>query len=129
LAQEQEGGREMKRSARVSGKPGSHFGMLAGGIVVEDGVDELAGGDDRRGRELTRRIGYTAPPKKEGAHPRRGATPMNSGLAVYIGLRFDDASLVRFAMATAPSVFDCTGLGEVDANVFDVGFTEHVGLK
>jgi len=38
------GGREVKRPARVSGKPGAHLGMLVGGVVVEDGVDELAAG-------------------------------------------------------------------------------------
>jgi hypothetical protein len=37
------GGREMKRPSRVPGQPGAHFGMLVGGIVVEDRVDELAG--------------------------------------------------------------------------------------
>ena len=37
----------MKRPARVPGEPSAHFGMLLGGVVVENGVDELAGGHDR----------------------------------------------------------------------------------
>ena len=37
------GGHEMKRPARVPGEPGTHLGVLVGGIIVEDGVDQLAG--------------------------------------------------------------------------------------
>ena len=33
----------MKRPARVPGEPGTHLGVLGGGIIVEDGVDQLAG--------------------------------------------------------------------------------------
>jgi hypothetical protein len=37
------GGRgEVEGPAGMSGKPGTHLGMLVGGIVVEDGVDEFA---------------------------------------------------------------------------------------
>jgi hypothetical protein len=36
-------------------------------------------------------------------------------------------AIVRFSIASAPSIFDFTNPGEVDANIFDVGFTEHVG--
>jgi len=35
--------REMKHPAGVLGEPGAHFGMLVGGVVVEDGMDEFAG--------------------------------------------------------------------------------------
>src|SRR5262249_41713821 len=38
------GGREMERPARMPGEPGAHLGVLVGGIVVEDGVDQFAGG-------------------------------------------------------------------------------------
>jgi hypothetical protein len=44
-------------------------------------------------------------------------------------VQLDHGVIVRLAIATAPSVFDCAGLGEVDANIFDVGLAEHVGLK
>jgi len=37
------GGREMERPARVPGEPGAHLGVLVGGIVIEDRVNELAG--------------------------------------------------------------------------------------
>ena len=40
------GGCEVKRPARVPGKRGAHLGMLVGGVIVEDGVDELADGID-----------------------------------------------------------------------------------
>jgi hypothetical protein len=33
---------EMKHPARVPGQPSAHYGMLVGGIVVEDGMDEFA---------------------------------------------------------------------------------------
>ena len=33
-----------KCPARVAGEPGAHSGMLVGGLVVEDGMDEFAGG-------------------------------------------------------------------------------------
>ena len=36
-------GCEMKHPAGVPGEPSAHFGMLVGGIVVEDGMDEFAG--------------------------------------------------------------------------------------
>jgi hypothetical protein len=39
------GGREMERPAEVSAQPFDHLGMLVGGVVVEDGVDGLAGRD------------------------------------------------------------------------------------
>ena len=35
-------GCEMKRPAWMPGEPSAHFGMLVGGIVVEDGMDEFA---------------------------------------------------------------------------------------
>ena len=35
--------REMKHPVGVPGEPGAHFGMLVGGVVVEDGMDEFAG--------------------------------------------------------------------------------------
>src|SRR5215203_5717449 len=42
------GGRgEVEGEARMAGEPGDHLGMLVGGIVVEDDVDELAGRDVR----------------------------------------------------------------------------------
>jgi hypothetical protein len=47
FAQEQEVGSEVKRPARVPGKPGTYFAMLVDGVVVEDGVDQLAGGHHR----------------------------------------------------------------------------------
>src|SRR5271170_2167688 len=34
---------EMKGPARVAGEPGAHFGMLVDGVIVEDGMDQLAG--------------------------------------------------------------------------------------
>jgi hypothetical protein len=38
------GGRgEVEDPARVADKPGFHFGMLVGGVVVENGVHQLAG--------------------------------------------------------------------------------------
>src|ERR1700730_10156051 len=46
-----------------------------------------------------------------------------------LGVQPDRTAIVRFPIASAPGVFDLAGLGEVDANVFDVVFTEHVGLK
>ena len=40
------GGRgEVEDPARVAGEPGFDLGMLVGGVVVEDGVDQLAGRD------------------------------------------------------------------------------------
>jgi len=36
--------REVKRPARAPGEPGAYFGMLVSGVVVEDGMDELASG-------------------------------------------------------------------------------------
>ena len=39
------GRREVERPARMVGEPGLHLGMLVCGIVVEDGVDQLAGRD------------------------------------------------------------------------------------
>ena len=33
----------MERPSRMLGEPGQHLGMFVGGIVVEDGVDYLAG--------------------------------------------------------------------------------------
>src|SRR5215471_10045671 len=47
LAQEQEAGVKWKVQRGVPGEPGAHFGMLVGGIVVEDGMDQLAGRYDR----------------------------------------------------------------------------------
>ena len=35
----------MEDEPRVSGEPLKHLGMFVGGIVVEDDVDHLAGGD------------------------------------------------------------------------------------
>ena len=39
------GRREMERPSRMTGQPFHDVGMLVGGVVVDDGVDELAGGD------------------------------------------------------------------------------------
>ena len=33
----------MEGSARMASEPGADLGMLVGGVVVEDGVDQLAG--------------------------------------------------------------------------------------
>lgn len=33
----------MERPARVLGEPSAHVGMLVGGVIVGDGVDQLAG--------------------------------------------------------------------------------------
>src|ERR1700720_4796356 len=44
-----------------------------------------------------------------------------------LGVQPDRTAIARFPIASAPGVFDFAGLREVDANVFDVGFTEHVG--
>jgi hypothetical protein len=33
----------MKHPARMASEPGAHLGVLVGGIVVEDGMDQLAG--------------------------------------------------------------------------------------
>src|SRR5215207_1146281 len=41
------GRREVEGDARVAGEPGDHLGLLMGGVVVEDDVDELAGRDRR----------------------------------------------------------------------------------
>ena len=46
-----------------------------------------------------------------------------------LGVQPDRTAIARFPIASTPGVFDFAGLREVDANVFDVGFTEHVGLK
>jgi hypothetical protein len=37
------GRREVEGPARMTGEPGADLGMLVGGVVVEDGVDQLAG--------------------------------------------------------------------------------------
>ena len=37
----------MERPSRMLGEPGEHLRMFMGGIVVEDGVDHLAGRTDR----------------------------------------------------------------------------------
>ena len=37
-------GREMEGPARAPGEPSEHLGMLVGGVVVEDCMDQLAGG-------------------------------------------------------------------------------------
>ena len=37
------GRREVEGPARVPGEPGADLGVLVGGVVVEDGVDQLAG--------------------------------------------------------------------------------------
>jgi hypothetical protein len=47
LAQEHEVGVKVKGPARMASKPSKHLGVLVGGIVVENGVDQLAG---RHGR-------------------------------------------------------------------------------
>src|SRR6188472_1103819 len=39
------GGGEVEGPARVAGEPGADLGVLVGGVVVEDGVDQLAGRD------------------------------------------------------------------------------------
>ena len=41
------GRREVERPSRMFGEPGQHLRMFMGGIVVEDGVDHLAGRDGR----------------------------------------------------------------------------------
>ena len=46
-----------------------------------------------------------------------------------LGVQPDRTAIVRFPIASAPGVFDFAGPGQFDANIFDVGFTEHVGLK
>jgi hypothetical protein len=33
----------MKNKPRMPGEPGTHLGVLAGGVIVEDDVDYLAG--------------------------------------------------------------------------------------
>src|SRR5690348_5913272 len=38
------GGCEMKRPAWMPVEPGAHLGVLVSGVIVEDSVDELAGG-------------------------------------------------------------------------------------
>ena len=40
-----------------------------------------------------------------------------------LGVQPDRTAIARFPIASAPGVFDFAGLREVDANVFDVGFT------
>ena len=35
----------MERPPRMAAEPGAGLGMLVNGVVVEDGVDHLAGGD------------------------------------------------------------------------------------
>jgi hypothetical protein len=37
------GGGEVEDPARVAGEPGVDLGMLAGGVIVETGVDQFAG--------------------------------------------------------------------------------------
>ena len=37
------GRREVERPARMLGEPSQHLGVFVGGVVVEDGVDQLAG--------------------------------------------------------------------------------------
>jgi hypothetical protein len=39
------GGREMEAPARMTPQPFDHLGVLVSGVVVEDGVDRLAGRD------------------------------------------------------------------------------------
>jgi hypothetical protein len=39
------GRREVERPSRMLGEPGQHLRMFMGGIVIEDGVDHLAGRD------------------------------------------------------------------------------------
>src|SRR4029434_10012465 len=39
------GGREVEGPARVTLQPGSSLGVLVGGVVVDDGLDQLAGRD------------------------------------------------------------------------------------
>ena len=39
--------REVEREARMASEPLDHLGMLVGGIVVQDHVDQLAGGTSR----------------------------------------------------------------------------------
>ena len=36
---------KVKSPARVAHQPSQHFGVLVGGVVVEDGVDRLVGGN------------------------------------------------------------------------------------
>ena len=51
LSQEARGRREVEDEAGVAVEPGAHLGMLVGGVVVEDDMDDLAGRDlglDRR---------------------------------------------------------------------------------
>ena len=47
------GGREMEASARMTPQPFDHLGVLVSGVVVEDGVDRLAGRDSARRRSET----------------------------------------------------------------------------
>ena len=39
------GRREVEGEARMAAEPGADLGMLVGGVVVEDDVDDLAGRD------------------------------------------------------------------------------------
>jgi hypothetical protein len=39
------GRREVEHEARMSAQPAQHLGMLVGGVVIQDHVDHLAGGD------------------------------------------------------------------------------------
>ncbi len=38
-------GREVEHPARMAGEPGPDFGVLVGAIVVDDGMDHVAGRD------------------------------------------------------------------------------------
>ena len=39
--------REVERPARMTREPFAHFGVLVGGVIVEDRMDSLAGGNSR----------------------------------------------------------------------------------
>ena len=40
-----------------------------------------------------------------------------------LSVQSNRTAVVRFSIASAPSIFDFPDPGEVDANIFDVGFT------
>ena len=61
------GRREMERPSRMTGQPFDDVGMLVGGVIVDDGVDELAGGDrplhgvEEADEVLMAMLGHAAP--------------------------------------------------------------------
>ena len=50
------GRREVEGPARVTGEPGADLGVLVGGVVVEDRVDQLAGRHGGARRRLRKRM-------------------------------------------------------------------------